>query len=526
MDLFEELSKFGGKQIAVHVGARSFSDLTLSSLAESLSLSVGTNVQLPCLSADPPYAVRLVSVNGQKDSRLVGFEDSDTLFVHAGHEIFLKVTKSLELKFDLGVIGKNAFDALSTIRLELSDLKFQIQASDEQLVCAPGEAALNPQLVRRDDFQNVMGRHDLDCTEVARVEGMLLSGGIETVVRNCMAARQTVDLTKLFPGIIFQGRIKFGISSDQKQLFVTGDGGAARRPESHCECADVGDGIGPLKPGELKRKGSNSGQAEDIMPVDETKTPIGGIKLRGPSSVKADTVLKGKKRSRGEGNNGLFMPVDMARGLVEGPFPGVRIDLKDDGFIGWKAAAFLDVSHFGFNAEPDEGRFFVTLKFRVEIHGSIHIDLGKLGKIPVATFSAEQDGPGANSVKIGFHAALRAGELLLKPVLERISFGEFDVSMTLGTLVGTPFGTKGAVIGFILDRILSQLVAWQIPVKLERQLKTYMARPMFPIMDAYYSAQVEGLQEIAGYKGNVEMLYALYTGHTDNGFLFSSGTDG
>lgn len=524
MKLFRELSEFGGKQIAVHVGARSFSALTLSSLAESLSLSVGTIVQLPCLSDNPPYAVRLDSVNGTGGTQ-VDLAGPETLFVQEAGEIFLKVTKSLELKFDLGVIGKNAFDALSTIHLKLSDLKFQIEASNEQLVCAPGEATLSSQLVQHKDFQVVMSRYSLDCIEAARVEGMLLYSGLATAIRNSLATPQAVDLTKLFPGIVFQGRIKFMMSNDGTQLFVTGDGGAARRPESHCECADVGDGIGPLKPGELKRKGSNSGQAEDIMPVDETKTPIGGITLRGPSSVKAASVVS-KRRSRDVGENGLFMPVGMAHGLVDGPFPGVRIDLGDDGFIGWKAAAFLDVSDFKFTPEPDQGRFFVTLEFRVEIHGSVHIDLGKLGKIRVTTFSAEQDRPGANRVKIGFHAVLRAGELLLKPVLEDITFDDFDVSMRLFTLIGTPFGTKGAVIGFILDRILSQLVAWKIPVELERQLRAYMARPMFPIMDAYYSAQIEGLQRIAGYKGNVKNLHALYTGHTEKGFLFSSGIRG
>ena len=525
MILFNELSDFGGEQIAVHVGARSFSALALSSLTESFSRSVGANVQLPCLSDTSPYAVRLVSVNDETDGKRMGFAEPDTLFVYEGREVFLKVTEQLKFEFELGVLNNNGLDAFSTICLEISDLKFQIQASDEQLVCAPGEATLSSQLVRHNDFQVVMSRYSLDCIEAARVEGMLLHSGLATAVRNSMVSPQTVDLTKLFPGIVFQGRIKFGISSNKKQLFVTGDGGAHRRPESHCECADVGDGIGPLKPGEITE--IESGQAENNVPVDE-ETPIASIKLKGPSPVGVSSVLG--MRGSGEGDNGLFMPVGMARGLVDGPFPGVRIDLGDDGFIGWTAAAFIDVpglNGFDFNAEPDKGRFFVTLEFRVEIYGSVHIDLGKLGKIRVTTFSAEQGSPYANKVKIGFHAVLRAGELLLKPVLKHISFGEFDVNMTLITLLGTPFGTPGAVAGFILDRILGQLVAWRIPVELERQLRAYMARPMFPIMDAYHSAQIEGLQKkIWWQEGDIQNLSALYTGCKETGFLFSSGIRG
>jgi hypothetical protein len=516
MGILDEIRKFGGEQIAVHIGARSFSSLALSSLADALSQSVGKSVQLPCPSADPSYAVRLISVNGTTDSEQVDFGNTETLFIWEERRTFLKVVESLKLEFVLGVLDEHGLDAFSAISLELSHLKFQIEASDEQLVCAPGEAALSPHLSRLSDFEEVMDKHSLDYIEVARVEGMLLCSGLATVVRNSMATPQTVDLTRLFPGIAFQGRIEFEISTDQKQLFITGGSGAIRRPESHCECADVGDGIGPLGPGELQPKAAGTNGPEN-GPV-----AVAGITLRGPSSVDADSVV-GKRRAQDEGDIGLFMPVGMARGLVDGPFPGVRIDLKDEGFIGWKAAAFIDVSDFDFQPDPRQGRFFVTLEFRVEIYGSVHIDLGKLGKIRVTTFSGEQEGSGSNSVKIGFHAVIRAGELLLKPVLEDISFGEFDVHMKLFTLLGTPFGTKSAVIGFILDRIMSQLIAWQLPIRLERQLRAYMARPMFPIMDAYYSAQLEGLQKEKGWEGNVQNLHALYNGRADSGFLFSSG---
>ena len=396
-------------------------------------------------------------------------------------------------------------------------MKFQIEASDRQLVCAPDTATLKPSFSRHKNFDSVLERHGIDPLEMTHIEGMLLYGGLASVVRVSMAKPQAVDLPRLFPGIVFQGRIEFEISTDQKQLFVTGRRGATRHPESHCECADVGDGIGSVNRGEFVRKAEGSNRNEHV--------PFAGITLHGPSSVKADSVV-GKRRLKREGDNGLFMPVRMAESLVNGPFPGVRFDLRDEGFIGWKAAAFIDVSDFDFEPYPTQGRFQVTLEFRVEIYGSVHIDLGKLGRIRVTTFEGEQDAAGSNSVKIGFYAVIRAGELLLKPVLEDISFGEFDIHMKLFTLVGTPFGTKGAVIGFILDRIIGELIAWQIPIRLERELRAYMARPMFPIMDAYYSAQIEGLQKTNGGTGNIQLLHALYTGCADRGFLFSTGIEG
>lgn len=519
--LFDELRNFsrdryGRERCAVHIGARSFSALALSSLGDALSLSVGKSVVLQCPNANPHYAVKLVSVNGDSASKNWHFGENETRFSKDNGNFFLEVVDSLSLEFQLGILCNNNLDAFSKISLKLSSLRFQIEASDEALVCASDEARLNLLLHRLDEFGGVGKKHGLDPIEMTRVEGMLRYSGLANIVRNSLAKPRTVDLRRLFPGIVFHGRVKFGISKNRKQLFVTGSKGATPRPESQCECADVGSGIGPVKPGTITA-GSNQSDSESDL--------VAGITLGGPTHVKADSVV-GSLRSQGEGDNGLFMPVGMAQDLVDGPFPGVRFDLRDDGFIGWKAAAFVDFSDFDFKPEPENGRFFVTLDFRVGIHGSLYMNLGKLGKIGLTTFSGEQDKPRSNTVKIGFYAVIQVGELFIKPVLESVSFGKFDVNLLLLTLLGTPFGTKGAVIGFIVDKILGQLIAWEIPIRLERELRTYMVGAMFPIMDAYYSAQIEGLQKRKGSLG-IQHLHALYGGSVDSGgerggFLFSA----
>lgn len=518
MSLFFEISEFGRDRCAVHVGARSFSALALSSFRDALSQSVGKNVQLPCPDAEPPYAVKLVSVNGISESEDLYSGGNEIHFFEDNGNVFLHVEGSLRLEFSLGVLEGNGLDAFSSLTLTIRHLQFQIEPSDDQLVCAPGEAELKPSVSRLDEFDEVARRRGLDPIEVARVEGMLRYSGLASVVRNSMAAPRTVDLRRLFPGIVFHGRIEFRVSTDGEQLFVTGSNGATRRPESHCECADVGDGIGPVNPGKIESEGEDTDQSE------ATSHLVAGITLGGPSSVNADSVVG--TRGSGQGANGLFMPASMAMGLVGGPFPGVRFDLGDEGFIGWKAAAFIDFSKPNFKLDPEHGRLLVTLSCRVEIYGGIHVDLGKLGKIRVTTFSVEQAGSGSNTVTIGFHAAVQAGELFLKPVLEDVSIGNFDVHMQIVTLLGTPFGAPGAVIGFIVDKILGQLIAWQIPIRLDRELRNYMARTMFPIMDAYYSAQIEGLQRRRDWKGDIRNLGALYSGAAERGFLFSSGPIG
>lgn len=513
MGIFEEISRFGGDQCAVYIGARSFSTLALSSFRDALSLSVDRNVVLSAPSAEPPYAVRLISVNGVSDSGGLGFVETETQFGRENGSVFLKGVDSLKLVFSLVILSDPTFDVLSSIVLRVRNLRFQIEASGNELICAPGAAEITPSLNRPSQFGEMIERYGLDEIEVARVEGMLLYSGLASSVRNSMATARTVNLSRLFPGITFHGRLEFDLSSDGKSLFIRGSGGSERRLESKCECADVGNGMGPVRSGSINSEWNN-GLSEPENGFDSVAT----ITIGGPSKIdNIDTILG--RRGLGEGDNGMFMPISMARSLIDGPFPGVRLDLRDDGFVGWKAVAFIDIDNFHFTPDPQHGRFFVTLKFRVEMYGSVHVDLGKMGKIRVTEFSAEQDGSGDNAVTIGFYFVIGTGGLFIKPILEKISFGEFEVYPGVFKLLGTPFGTKGAVVGFILDRILGQLIEKQIPIYLERELRTYMAGAMFPIMDAYYSAEIDGLQR--RYRGILPLM-ALYDGDEEKGFLLSS----
>jgi len=212
------------------------------------------------------------------------------------------------------------------------------------------------------------------------------------------------------------------------------------------------------------------------------------------------------------------MPNAVAKAIVQGPFPGVRLDIRDNGFIGWKAAAFLDFSGFTFTPDPAMGRFYVELQFRVEVYGSIHVDLGKLGKIRVTAFSAEQAAPGVNFAKIGFYIVIGTSGLYLKPVLEDLHFDPFQVFLRIGTLVGTPFDGWGAVIGFIFDQILAMIIGYQIPMHLDHTVRDYMAKVMFTLVEANYAAELEGLLP----QNEISWLSAAYDGGPE-GFLFSVG---
>lgn len=64
------------------------------------------------------------------------------------------------------------------------------------------------------------------------------------------------------------------------------------------------------------------------------------------------------------------------------------------------------------------------------------------------------------------------------------------------------------------------IVASQIPFHLDLELRTYMGRLIFPILEARYAAEIAG----ADRRSVPPALMALYAGGS-GGFLFSVGID-
>ena len=417
MAVYPEIAAFGGDKAAAYIGAISFSNLALSSFRDSLSASVGKVLQL-AVPSNPPYAVRFESADGQTTGHRA--EGVDTVFEMHGHEVSLQATEAIVLNFSLGVLDAGHFAGTFTkLRLVVRDLAFTVDIGTEALVCSPGEAQIDPSFVRDEgDFDATLTHYGLDRDAATRVEGMLLYSGLATALSKTISYPHVIDLRRLFPGVIFQGRLEFEISADRHYLFLKGANGVERRPESICGCGDVGNGIGPVNPGELRP-----------APQPDPRRGIGTITIGGPSPVVASPAILGRRR-QGEGDSGFYMPTVMARAIVDGPFPGFRLDISDNGFIGWKAAAFVDFSKLDFTPEPQLGRFLVELHFRVEVYGSVHVDLGKLGKIRVTDFSAKQTGPGVNLVKVGFYAVIGTKGIYIKPVVEDVHFDPFQVSLT------------------------------------------------------------------------------------------------
>lgn len=505
MPIYPQIASFADRQGAIYVGVRSFSGLALGSYRSSLSSSLGKTIALsPALGA---FGVRFDSAIATTSATPAA--QIRTRFGRAGHDVLLTTDEPLRLTFSFGLLSHGAVgDVLGVFTLDISKITFEIDAGDERINCSPGESTIVPSISRAMDFEQLLAKHSLDRETVVRIEGMLLFSGLATAFSKMLANPHSVSLRELFPNVRFTGRIESQVSADAQYLFLKGAQGVAVPPDVACTCGDVGNGIGPVQPG----------TATGDPNADPASGSVGELTIGGPTKVDPNNPPILGRRRRGEGDSGLYLSSDAAFSLAQGPYPGVRVDISDNGFIGWKAAGFVDFSGASFTMDAPRGRFFVDLQFRIEVYGSLHIDLGKLGKIRVTDFSAEQAGPGGNSVRVAFYVVLGSAGLFLKPVLEDVSFSPFEVNLRVGTLIGTPFGVWGAVIGFIFDKILGGLIGSRTPDALDLELRRYMAKVMIPLLSATYAGQLAGLRW-------PHQLSALFEGDS-NGLLLSVGEDG
>jgi hypothetical protein len=507
MTVYTEIAAFSGIKPAVYIGSASFSRLLLESFQNSLSASLGQTVAM----AVQPYVVRFDSAVGQRTGTpadRLATEFSITSIPATGHfpaskDLYLTITEPMILTFSFGILDAGRLILLTTLTLTISNIRFQIDVMNNTLDAQPSDAQIVPSFARDLKYNTNVVTYRLDPDTTTRVEGMLLYSGLATAITKTVSSPQTISLTELFQSVQFQGVMNFDLSTDRQFLFINADRDVEMKPS--CPCADVGNGIGPVGAGTTTPNPTAN---------PTTGAPIGGITIGGPAKVDPTRPDILGPRRPGTGDSGFYLPNQMAQTIVQGPYPAIRLDITDNGFIGWKAAAIIDFASARFTPDPAFGRFYVELSFRVEVYGSLNVDLGKLGKIRITDFSAEQSGPGANSVNIGFYFVLGTGGIYIKPVLEDVDIGRFEIFLRLGTLIGTPFGTWGAVIGFIFDKILGLIISSQIPMHLDSELRKYMAKAMFTILSAQYAAK------IIGYPASG--LMALYDGGAD-GFLISSG---
>jgi hypothetical protein len=462
MTLHDEIAAAAGQDAAVYIGADTLSSLVLDALRSALTISVGSTFAV----TNPPYVARLVSattVGGNAPSSL-----SATLS-DSGGSISIGVIGGLRLEVALGASDPaGAFVAFTTIEMLINNLEFEVEADLGRVTCTPLGAAFIPNIIRDANFDAIVQGLGLDPIEAARVEGVLAYSGIQSLVAMSVSTPREIDLRELFPGMIFHGALRASVVGPAAPNGMTAlliiPGQILPDPDAICDCGGVGDGLGPNHPGSATPKGPDNGT----------------INVGGPT-VPVNPVLGRRQRAIGEA--GVYIPRSLADVITTGPYPAVRVDVAGGGFIKWKATAIVDFQKVGIDFDAADGAIVLSLTCRISISGKIQADFGKLGKVTIANFSADQ-AAGANHLEIGLYVVIRDGVVYLKPVAGVIDIGPFDVDIHFGSIIG--FGGAGDVLNFIFGTILASIVAHRLPGEMRSKLSDYLAKTSWKLVGIGY----------------------------------------
>lgn len=470
MTVHDDLNSNHRDKYALFVGENAISYLCLEALQKDLQYTIGSTIEI----TKKPFAVSLKSVssaNGTPSSSISGSLD------YLDNEVLLKVFGGLVLDVDIGISGQNNTikDIFARVKMIVKDISFAIETTSNALTCTPNKAEFIPELTRipEEEFQVILDRNNLDPTDVARVEGLISLSAIQTLITSALNREHEISLVKLFPGVTLKGQIKteiFGNTEVSKRtLCIIPADGFDQTPGSACECSDVGDGMGDIDPGTItdNRDTGNTHPAGTIT--------IGLPRVPNPSSVNLG------RRANGIGDIGIYFPQSEIINFGSDTYPAVNVRAKDNGFIGWKASATAAFKKSNIRLDQSRGAIVIELTFNVEISGKMHADFGKLGKSTICNFDAEQKRD--SELVVAFIPVLNRGEIYFKPVIEKLRCGSFEVEVNIGKLIGSGFGTKGAVIGFIVDEILSHNIEMKLPRKIRKEIGKYMSKNAFKLID-------------------------------------------
>ena len=479
---YPEIVAFANDEPAVYIGAKTFAHLALASLQTALQELQSSKDRIVSLAAQP-FAVRLESVHVGSDPK-TEIEAEFTVDPIPGSpehkEVFLVSPKTLTLMFSLGVIASSgAFDSvLTTITLKINDLRFEITTSTDAIIVSAGEAKITPSFCRACDFYDLLEKYKIDVAETTRIEGMLLYGGLASSINSTIATPHRIDLRRMFPGISIADNARIETSIDRKFIYIGCDSGLI---DDECKCRDVGNGIGAVQ------------ASVATLAPNSTKTHVGKFRLGVPATINPKDVTIPTQKM--EGDAGIFLPFKTLDSSIKGPYPALRIDVNNNGFIGWRATGIVDFDPKSFRVDikPEQGLFLINFSFRVEIYGNIHADLGKLGKPKITNFSAMQSGPNANKCRIGFYLVTGTEHIYFKPVLEELTIETHEIDQDIGTLIGTCFGSEKEVAKYIIDTIINAALAYALSRELDLALRRAMQKLMIPLLGAQYVAEMEGL---------------------------------
>lgn len=405
-------------------------------------------------------------------------------------EIVLKTVGGLRVEVVLSLRSNSAVDEFCTIVMLASDIAFGISSGNSGISIRPQGAQFVPSIsvLADEELDLIAGAHGVTTAEINRIIGMMAYSTIQVMLSKTLDTSSTVSFDALFPGVVLNGYIESRVlpsGPNTRALVVSGSDGIEVKPGTTCTCADS-DGLGE--------------QTDSQIGYDENApdgSPAGSITVGGISPVDPNTIPDFHSTGQGIGWTGIYLPRATADTIVKGPYPGFKVTAGGGGFVNWEASGYVNFSSVKLTSfDAADLSIGLFLRFGVDARGVIRLDFGKLGNPKVGEFWADQVlGVYANTLELRFKPAISDGVVYIKPYIKSMNIGPFQVMVNFFKILGSPFGAKGAIIGFIFDVILSAIFSHNLPIRLRRELAKAFANSQWKLIDL---SEVLRLRQING----------------------------
>ncbi len=299
---------------------------------------------------------------------------------------------------------------------------------------------------------------------LARLQGLVEGSVAPTVLKNIFSGAPGIDIRSLFPTIVFQGQAE--VAAIQGGLLVIARDGWQLDETQRCPCAGTVPDI-TTRPGPAIDIAESGGTVPVVVSIPPTRVPPWPLETR----VAADLAL--------------YLPHSSLKSITSGPYPAINDFAEDNGFIGWS----FDYSIGFVDAKPSltdpRATIVLGLEFYVTGSGNISVDVPCIGRSTLGMLWATNRVNGSSIVEIGITPRLQAdGRVVLVPELLNLEIKPFKVdciviALSLLSYLG-PWGTLAA---FVLNEVIRQIIAHNLPPKLSAGLRDAMGKQMWTLID-------------------------------------------
>ena len=354
----------------------------------------------------------------------------------SGSDVFLRVKPDFSFTVRLFFKGDKT-KTFSRIIFTVTDLTIGISGTGSALTFQ-----VHPDHVTADfegggdaDRSEAIQASKISETDLLRVEGLFAYGTADRVINSAFGALQTVELTKLFPHLVFSGSLTLKLTTTKECLLVIPES-LSIAPFTGCPRGDSTRGVTITPQAPVK----------DSLSF-EVNSPVQGVAPQ--------------KANQGMPLAALFAPKPLLDQRFTDLIPALTHYDEGTGFIGHVLRLAVEIRRMTVGIES--GALKLTLGMAVWGRATLNVDVPCFGRKDFASLEVslpENHGEAVIEVllRLGVDSSARA---IVTSEVVGINLGKADVKLDVfGGLVGM---SSGALWGYILDFIIGRAIQNNLP---------------------------------------------------------------